>query len=121
MESQTKVIDLTFLDDFTKGITDKMVYFINMYLKTAPNLFNELLNFSIEKNWEGVYSKAHTLKPQVQYVGIVGLKDLLVNIEQIAKEGGDKDSLTELVFEAVKLNNEGISELENFITTNSYQ
>ncbi|MCD4683537.1 MAG: hypothetical protein K8R86_09670 [Bacteroidales bacterium] len=121
MEPQTKIIDFTFLEGFTKGNTDKMVYFINMYLKTAPSLFNELLNFSIEKSWEEVCSKAHYLKPQVQYIGVVGLKDILAEIEQIAKEGKDKSSLNELAFEAVKLNNQGIAELENFITSNSYQ
>jgi len=121
MKPQTKIIDFTFLEGFTKGNTDKMIYFINMYLKTAPNLFKDLLNFSIEKKWDEVSSKAHNLKPQVQYLGVAGLKDLLTEIEKIAKHEDDKDSLTELVFKAVKLNNQGISELENFVTSHSYQ
>lgn len=121
METQTKVIDLTFLEGFTKGNTDKMIYFINMYLKTAPKLFSELMNFSIEKNWEEVYSKAHNLKPQVQYIGVVGLKDILAEIEQIAKKEEDKSLLNELAFRAVNLNNHGIAELEDFITTSSCQ
>lgn len=119
MGTEMKVIDFTFLQDFTKGNTEKMASFIKIYLKTAPKLFKELQNHTIEKNWEEVYLKAHNLKPQVQYVGITGLKELLIEIEKISKNGSEKSELKELVLRAVKLNEQGSTELNDFIISNN--
>lgn len=120
MEPQTKVVDLSFLEGFTKGNTEKMVFYIKMYLDTASKLFDELLNHALENNWEEVYLKAHNLKAQVQYVGVTGMKEMLEEVELIAKQKEDKSSLSELVFNAVKLNNHATTELKNYIASHSF-
>ncbi len=119
MKPQTGIVDLSFLESFTKGNTEKVIFYIQMYLDTAPKLFDELLNHALEKKWEEVYLKAHNLKAQVQYVGVVGLKEMLEEVEHIAKESIDKSSLAELAFNSVKLNNLAITELTSFVASNS--
>ena len=119
MKPQTKVIDLSFLESFTKGNAEKVIFYIKMYLDTAPKLFDELMRKALEKKWEEVYLKAHNLKSQVQYVGVVGMKEMLEEVEIIAKEE-DKSTLTELVFTAIKLNNQAIAELTSYVTSYSF-
>jgi hypothetical protein len=119
MKPQTKTVDLSFLESFAKGNTEKIIFYLKMYLDTAPKLFDQLLNHALGKKWEDVYLKAHNLKAQVQYVGVIGMKELLEEIELISKEKEDKSSLAELVFAAVKLNNHAISELSSYINSHS--
>lgn len=119
MKPQTGIVDLSFLESFTKGNTEKVIFYIQMYLDTAPKLFDELLNHALEKKWEELYLKAHNLKAQVQYVGVVGLKEMLEEVEHIAKESIDKSSLTELAFNSVKLNDLAITELTSFVASKS--
>lgn len=119
MKPKTGIVDLSFLESFTKGNTEKVIFYIQMYLDTAPKLFDELLNHALEKKWEELYLKAHNLKAQVQYVGVVGLKEMLEEVEHIAKESIDKSSLTELAFNSVKLNDLAITELTSFVASKS--
>jgi len=118
MADQNKIIDFTFLEKFTNGDTEKLKSFVKLYIRTAPKLFDELLNFAIQKKWEDVSSKAHNLKSQVQYMGICGLDKSLIEIESMAKGDQDKTELIDIVFDAVKKNNMALAELEDFLTSN---
>lgn len=115
MESESNIIDLSFLTKFTKGDSKKMKYFIEMYLRTAPKLFGEMGNeIDIMTNDE-LYSRAHSLKPQCAYVGIIGLKEALVEIEEATRENPGTDNLQQLVQNAIELNNKGMSELNRML------
>jgi hypothetical protein len=118
MTDQNKMIDLTFLEKFSKGNSEKIISFVKLYNRTAPKLFEELLNYAIQKKWEDVSIKAHSLKSQVKYMGIDGLDTLLAEIEFKAKEDQDRSELTELVFSAVKKNDIAMAELEDYLVSN---
>ncbi len=112
MESSSKIVDLSFLIKFTKGDNSKIKYFIEMYLRTASSLFNEMEEAVDKMSNNELYSRAHSLKPQCTYVGIIGLKEILVEIENAAKENMDRNAIKELVLKAVELNKKGMAELE---------
>ena len=112
MEISSNLVDLSFLVKFTKGDKNKIKYFIEMYLRTASNLFNEMGETIDGMSNDELYSRAHSLKPQCAYVGIIGLKELLVEIENAAKENLDRNAINELVHKAIELNNNGMAELE---------
>ena len=115
MNLESNIVDLSFLSKFTKGDKNKMRYFIEMYLRTAPPLFGEMEDqFAIWNNNE-IYARAHSLKPQCAYVGIIGLKELLVEIENAAKENLDKGILQGLIQKAIELNNRGMVELNTYL------
>jgi len=115
MDFESNIVDLSFLSKFTKGDSTKIRYFIEMYLRTAPQLFGEMDNGVKAMSNDEIYSRAHSLKPQCSYVGIVGLKELLIEIENATKENREFNSIQELVQKAIDLNNKGMIELETYL------
>lgn len=75
------IIDLTFLRGFTKNDPERMKKYINMFLQHAPVMVQNIEKAYMEKNWNAVKSSAHSLKPQITYMGIKSAEDLIRNIE----------------------------------------
>lgn len=111
MDFESNIVDLSFLIKFTKGDNNKIKYFIEMYLRTAPKLFGEMGDSFETMSNDELYSRAHSLKPQCAYVGIIGLKEMLIEIENATKENLDRKSIQELVLKAIDMNNGGMTEL----------
>lgn len=117
MESSTNIVDLSFLNKFTKGDKQKIKYFIEMYLRTASGLFNEMGEAVDSMSNDELYSRAHSLKPQCTYVGIIGLKEILMEIEYATKKNMDRSTIKDLVLKAVELNGKGMVELGRQLET----
>lgn len=81
------MVDLTFLEKFTKGDKNKMKRYINMYLSVAPNTLEMMTQNILEKDWDQLRINAHSLKPQTDFMGITELKSLLIDIEDDVKFG----------------------------------
>ncbi|GJM17432.1 MAG: hypothetical protein DHS20C13_27590 [Thermodesulfobacteriota bacterium] len=110
------MVDLSFLETFTKGNKDKMKRYINIYLKIAPETFQNMEQHVIDKDWEQLRIKAHSLKPQADYMGIASLKAVLVEMEQSVHE--EKfERLRELYEKAAKIHAESIPHLKNIIAS----
>lgn len=112
----TNLVNLSFLENFTKGSTEKRNQYINLYLKTAPQLFSDLQILFDKQEWDELYIKAHSLKPQVLYMGIPNLSKLLIRIEEIAQQKGNKDELGPMVREAIECNDRAMIELKQILT-----
>lgn len=81
------MVDLTFLEKFTKGDTDKMKRYIKMYLDVAPGTLHRMQAAIIAEDWDQLRIHAHSLKPQADYMGVPQLKSVLVKIENGVNEG----------------------------------
>ena len=81
------MIDLSFLEKFTKGNTSKMKRYITMYLSTAPEIFERMNNNIAQENWSELAINAHSIKPQTDFMGIESLKNILIEIENEVKNG----------------------------------
>lgn len=103
MEQKTTLCDLSFLTKFTKGDAGKIAQYIKTYLRTSERIFSELEAASVNMNPEEIYVKAHTVKPQVQYMGIKSLQELLVKIEDLTRAGTVSSELKEMVNEALEI------------------
>lgn len=110
-----KLIDLSFLETFTKGDLNKLKKFINMYLKSTPLVIEELFSDLRNENYESLQLKAHSIKPQAQYMGISALKECLSQIETIIETGNDFDLLGPLLDKTRKLNTQAMFELNQFL------
>jgi HPt (histidine-containing phosphotransfer) domain-containing protein len=75
------MIDLSFLEKFTKGNTSKMKRYITMYLSTAPEIFERMDENIAQENWSDLAINAHSIKPQTDYMGIQSLKNIFIEIE----------------------------------------
>ena len=80
------MVDLSFLEKFTKGDEKKMKRYISLYLEVAPKTFEEMQRNFDDRDWEQLRINAHSLKPQTDFMGITSLKDVLVKIEEAVKE-----------------------------------
>lgn len=110
-----KLIDLSFLETFTKGDKLKMKRYIEMYLKTTPLVIDELFSDLQNKDYESLQLKAHSIKPQAQYMGISDLKKCLINIDSAVKNEKGYEKLNSLLEEAKNLNHQAMHELNQFL------
>jgi HPt (histidine-containing phosphotransfer) domain-containing protein len=79
------MVDLSFLEKFTKGDSKKMKRYISLYLDVTPKTFEEMRRNLEDSNWEQLRINAHSLKPQADFMGITTLKHALIEIEESIK------------------------------------
>lgn len=108
------MVDLSFLETFTKGDMKKMKRYITIYLRIAPEIFEHMEQHVVNKDWEQLRIKAHSLKPQADYMGIPSLKSVLVEIEQSVHEK-KVERLPELYEKAVTIHLASIPYLKAFV------
>ncbi len=111
-EKQNLVVDLQFLEQFTKGNKGKINKYIELFLKLAPQHLTALQQHLAEENWKALRSNAHTLKSQFQYMGIHVLSPVISNIEYYAKEKTALDELPALVQQVVEVCEKAFVELQ---------
>lgn len=108
--------NLSFLEKFTEGDSLKMKKYIALYLKTAPILFESLERNILDQDWDKVSRDAHSLKPQVMYMGLDSLSKLLLEVELKAK-AQDTLLLKELFEKALDLHRQSTPSLEAYLKT----
>jgi len=102
--------DLGYLERFCKGDRSRMEKYIHMYLQGAPAMFTKLGTLAGSNDGEALAVAAHSLRPQVNYMGAQRLFDLLTSIEQLARTEG-ASACTAQVSEAMALNEKVMAEL----------
>ncbi len=65
-----KVTDMNFLEQFTGGKSDKMHKYIGMFLDNAPRLLENIEQGLLKKDYSQIKVAAHSLKPQLSYMGV---------------------------------------------------
>jgi len=115
MNYNAKSINLEFLINFTKRDKEKIKRYIGMYLSSTPQAIEEMKKFLEENEFESVRLKAHSIKPQVQYMGIAELSAILLQIEKIVNEKQDTNQLTGLISSAETINMQATNELEKYL------
>jgi HPt (histidine-containing phosphotransfer) domain-containing protein len=88
-----RITDLTFLQSFTGGNKEKMNKYITIFLQMCPGQLDNMQSLLQSANYDGLRATAHSLKPQITYMGIKQGEGLIKNIEQNA---GDKINLDQL-------------------------
>jgi len=104
------IVDLSYLKTFTKGNDVKFKRYINLYLDDAPDTFARMRRNIDEKNWTDLAINAHSVKPKADFMGIAGLKEILVQIEDGVKQE-QYDDLDALYEKALKLHHQAVEVL----------
>lgn len=115
MKTKHRLINLDYLEKFTKGDKDKIRKYIEMYLKSTPDVIRDFQTEYSEQNYENLRLKAHSIKPQAKYFRIETLENILLEIESIILNGDDLDKLKPLINSAIQLNDEIVIELTHHI------
>ena len=111
------MVDLSFLEKFTKGSIPKMKRYISMYLNMAPETLERMRQNIENRSWQELAVNAHSLKPQADYMGIATLKEVMIEIENKAKSG-KVDDLEILYKKAISIHKESEAFLQKFINNN---
>ncbi len=89
-----------------------MQRYINMYLQSAPPLFDKMTEQLTAEDAEALSRTAHGLKPQATYMGANLLLEKLQELEYKAKKDGAA-ACNELLNQCVQLNAAVVGELES--------
>ena len=111
------MVDLSFLENFTKGNGAKMKRYIQLYLQIAPECLGRMKKNIGDENWKDLAINAHSLKPQADFMGIATLKETLINIEDAVKQG-KIEPLEGLYEQAYQLHEEATAILNEKLNSN---
>lgn len=115
MEAGEKITNLNFLSNFAAGDTARMKKYIGMFLQIAPQQMEKIKTALAASEWDAVRANAHSLKPQITYMGINGGDVLIKKIEDDAASRSNLAELPGVVERMDELCKKAIAELELFM------
>ncbi len=108
-----RVTDMNFLKSFTGGNPEKQKKYVGMFLENAPKLLDSIDRAMVVKDYGAIKIAAHSLKPQLSYMGVKEDVSKIFMIEQSAGEAAHFDSLPDLVANLKNLCTKAFIELRN--------
>lgn len=83
-------LDLTFLHEIADGSNEFIIESIDMLLQQAPELLQNIEDAVKAQDWVAAAAAAHKLKPSMGFFGMLHSQELLQEIEQFCKAGGQE-------------------------------
>jgi hypothetical protein len=105
------VTDMTFLKTFTGGNMEKQQKYVGMFLVNAPKLLDSIDRALVAKDYQAIKIAAHSLKPQLSYMGVKEDVSNIFLIEQSAGATAHYDTLPQLVANLHRLCEKAFEEL----------
>ncbi len=106
-----RVTDMTFLRSFTGGSEEKRKKYVGMFLANAPGQLRTIADALRDKDLPSLKIAAHSLKPQLSYMGVKEEVSHVYLIEQTAGEEAHIDRLPELVAQLRRVCEKAFAEL----------
>jgi len=113
--SNESLINLDYLDQLSDGDTDWSIEMMNMFIENTPASIQDMRNQYAEKNWPTLRRIAHTLKSQLNMLGIKSLSGIILTIEKSAEKETDLDKIPELIERTHDVCTKAIEELHTTI------
>jgi signal transduction histidine kinase/CheY-like chemotaxis protein/predicted negative regulator of RcsB-dependent stress response len=108
-----QVTDMTFLKQFSGGNNEKIQKYVGMFLENAPKLLDNIDKALVAKDYETIKIAAHSLKPQLSYMGVKEEVSNIYIIEKSAGENAHFDTLPALINNLKRLCSKAFEELRN--------
>jgi HPt (histidine-containing phosphotransfer) domain-containing protein len=108
-------INLAFLETFTNNDKAKMIKYINMFLSLAPASIDTMKQQHATADWNNLKTTAHSLKPQLAYMGIESLRENIIRIEEYAGEAKNPEVIGSLIQTVESGCHEAFTELRDVI------
>lgn len=108
-----QVTDMTFLRTFTGGNTEKQQKYIRMFLENAPKLLDSIEKALEQGDYSTIKIAAHSLKPQLSYMGVKEEMSHIFLIEQAAGQEAHFDSIPKMVTNLKRLCGKAFEELRS--------
>lgn len=110
-----QVTQMNFLAQFTGGDQVKKMKYIRMFLENGPRLIRQVREALESENYGQLKIAAHSLKPQLSYMGIREEDSRIFLIEQIADQPAHRERLPDLVDYLEKICEKAFAELKQEI------
>ena len=110
-----RITDLTFLQSFTGGNKEKMNKYMGIFLQLCPTQLEAMQTHLQNNNYDALRATAHSLKPQITYMGIKQGEGIVKNIEQYAGEKINLEQLPQLLSSFKEICEKAITELKEEI------
>jgi signal transduction histidine kinase/CheY-like chemotaxis protein len=110
-ELPDKVTDMNFLNQFTGGNPEKQRKYIGMFLDNGPKLLEKIKAALEDQDYESLKIAAHSMKPQLSYMGVKEEVSNIFLIEQTAGQTAHRENLPQLVIQLERLCNKAFDEL----------
>ncbi|SDK37859.1 HPt (histidine-containing phosphotransfer) domain-containing protein [Catalinimonas alkaloidigena] len=82
-----KAVDLTYLIEFSDDDHEFIRDMIETFLENTPEDLHRLRVALVQDDWPAVRDVAHKIKPSVTFLGLHALKEDIVVLERLAKQG----------------------------------
>ena len=86
----TPDLDLSFLYDIADGSNEFVIESIDMLLQQAPESLQQIDDSIKTQDWIAAAAAAHKLKPSMGFFGMLISQELLQEVEQLCKAGGQE-------------------------------
>ncbi|OSZ81806.1 hypothetical protein CAP35_00625 [Chitinophagaceae bacterium IBVUCB1] len=106
------ITDMQFLKQFTGGNDEKMAKYVGMFLENGPKLLTTIQQSLQTKDYGAVKIAAHSMKPQLSYMGVKEDVSHIFLIEQTAGESAHYDRLPTLVANLARVCEKAFAELK---------
>tara|TARA_R110002050_G_scaffold204327_1_gene339562 strand:+ start:50928 stop:51278 length:351 start_codon:yes stop_codon:yes gene_type:complete len=88
-----ELYDLSILSEMVYDDKDFMKELVGTFIEFAPIDAAELKEFADSQNWDETAKKAHKLKSSIRTIGVTSLTDLILEIEEDAKNERNLESI----------------------------
>ncbi len=109
-----QVTDMQFLRQLTGGNREKMQKYIGMFLDNAPKLLDSIDKGLLAKDYPAIKIAAHSLKPQLSYMGVKEEISKIFLIEQTAGAAAHFETLPVLIRNLKHLCEKAFNELKDY-------
>ena len=112
MEDNSKLIDLSYLNEISDGNNEFINDLVDMLFKHIPEYQIALSDLHNKKDWDNLSRIAHKAKSAILMVGMKDLANELKKLEENAKEGKNINEYQEIIAKFVRESNIGVKELK---------
>ena len=113
--SNEKICDLTYLKEISDGSREFETQMIITFNREIPKMIEEMQMCLEQKKWVQLKGIAHKMRPSIDFMGIVSLKNILKDVERFAGETIELDKLPAMLAEIKSTSEKAYVELSNEI------
>lgn len=111
-----RLYDLAALKETSRGSDSFVIKMVNLFITQTPLHLDTIEESYRKGDYKLMAAIAHKLKPSIDNIGIVSLKDTIRDIEKLAKEGRDTDLIPGLLAKLSKTMSHVMEGLQNEFT-----
>ena len=110
--SDQRITNLSYLEELGMGDDELLIDMVEMFLKNTPESIEKLRKYHSNEDWKKLAAEAHKLKPNLSYVGLDGAREIIIGVEDSAKNQPEPDKIAEMIDEVDAICNEAYEELQ---------